>query len=213
MFGCIGWIGPAWLFCKRFLNNLISRWYWALRFFLNIYLSQIQITIFRRGQEAEEREKFLIDSDFTPFGLFHRGEWRSDQGVDIFQSLGCVHHSVYRVWSPNLGCLAIRRRWGNEVNLILQPFSGPLRSNAEVSEEKIFNLLVQVGSKQGGLGNLTSWEGACCQRYHWDKRFLRKSLDLGFPVEEERKPYLLWHFSFCKPENKSCTNRPLNIAL
>ena len=132
--------------------------------------------------------------------------WPRCRYQDTFQSLGCVHHSVYRVWSPNLGCLAIRRRWGNEVNLILQPLSGPLRSNAEVSEEKIFNLLVQVGSKQGGLGNLTRWGGACCQRYHWDKRFLRKSLDLGFPVEEERKhrhsqkPYLLWHFSFRKPE-------------
>ena len=75
------------------------------------------------------------------------------------------------------------------MNLILQPLSGPLRSNAKVS--KILNLLVQVGSKQGGLGNLTRWGGACCQRYHWDKRFLRKSLDLGFPVEEEQKPYLL----------------------
>ena len=51
--------------------------------FLKIYLSQIRSTFFRRGQEAEEREKFLIDSDFTPFGLFHRGEWWSDQGVDI----------------------------------------------------------------------------------------------------------------------------------
>ena len=30
---------------------------------------------FRRGREAEEREKYLIDSEFTPFGLFNRGGW------------------------------------------------------------------------------------------------------------------------------------------